>query len=72
MTYSLSALNQMSQADFIEALGPTFEKTPAIAAKAWQQRPFGSVDALHQDMVTFVRAMSPQEKLAMIQDHPDL
>lgn len=72
MTYSLSALNQMSQADFIDVLGPTFEKTPVIAAKVWQQRPFRSVEALHQHMVAMVRAMSPQEKLALIQAHPDL
>jgi 2-oxo-4-hydroxy-4-carboxy-5-ureidoimidazoline decarboxylase len=72
MPHSLAALNQMSQAEFIQALGPTFEDTPAIAAKVWQQRPFQSVEELHQQMVALVQAMSPQEKLALIQAHPDL
>jgi 2-oxo-4-hydroxy-4-carboxy-5-ureidoimidazoline decarboxylase len=72
MPYSLADLNQMSQAEFIQALGPTFEDTPAIAARVWQQRPFRSVESLHQQMVNLVQAMSPQEKLALIQAHPDL
>lgn len=72
MAYSLSDINQMAQTDFIQALGPTFEATPAIAAKVWQQRPFTSVAELHQHMVAIVRAMSPQEKLSLIQAHPDL
>lgn len=72
MSYSLSDLNQMSQADFIQALGPTFEDSPAVAAKVWQRRPFSSVDELHQQMVAIVQAMSPQEKLGLIQAHPDL
>jgi len=72
MPYSLVDLNRMSQAEFIQALGPTFENTPAIAAKAWQQRPFHSVKELQQQMVAIVQAMSPQEKLALIQAHPDL
>jgi 2-oxo-4-hydroxy-4-carboxy-5-ureidoimidazoline decarboxylase len=72
MPYSLSTLNHASQADFIQMLGPTFEATPAIAAKVWQQRPFSSVKDLHQHMMAVVRTMSPQEKLALIQAHPDL
>jgi 2-oxo-4-hydroxy-4-carboxy-5-ureidoimidazoline decarboxylase len=62
----------MSQADFTQAVGPAFENTPSIAAKVWAQRPFESVEQLHQHMVNVVRAMSPQEKLALIQAHPDL
>jgi 2-oxo-4-hydroxy-4-carboxy-5-ureidoimidazoline decarboxylase len=72
MPYPLSTLNEMSQADFIQALGPTFENTPSIAAQVWQQRPFASIDELHRHMVAIVRAMSPQEQLSLIQSHPDL
>jgi len=72
MPYSLADLNQMTQAEFIQALGPSFEDTPEIAAKVWQQRPFDSTEALHRQMVILVRARSPQEKLALIQAHPDL
>ncbi|MCS6815080.1 MAG: 2-oxo-4-hydroxy-4-carboxy-5-ureidoimidazoline decarboxylase [Cyanobacteria bacterium] len=72
MTYSLADLNQMSESAFVEALGAIFEDTPAIAAAAWHQRPFQSIDALHQCMVAIVEAMSPEAQLALIQAHPDL
>jgi 2-oxo-4-hydroxy-4-carboxy-5-ureidoimidazoline decarboxylase len=72
MLYSLSGLNQMSQADFIKALGAVFEATPEIAAQVWEKRPFDSVQALHQHMVAVVQAMPPLAQLKLIQAHPDL
>lgn len=72
MVYSLDQLNQMSAAEFVQALGPAFEETPTIAAQVWPQRPFASVDELHQRMVAMVRAMTPAEQLALIKAHPDL
>ena len=72
MPYPLSQLNSMSQAEFVEAIGPAFEATPAIAAQVWHQRPFASVADLHQRMVTMVRSLSPEDKLALIKAHPDL
>ncbi|NJL45392.1 MAG: 2-oxo-4-hydroxy-4-carboxy-5-ureidoimidazoline decarboxylase [Leptolyngbyaceae cyanobacterium SM2_3_12] len=72
MTYSLAQLNQMTAAEFTQALGPAFEETPQIAAQVWPQRPFASVEELHQRMVAIVRAMSPGEQLALIKAHPDL
>ncbi|MGF1566917.1 MAG: 2-oxo-4-hydroxy-4-carboxy-5-ureidoimidazoline decarboxylase [Nodosilinea sp.] len=72
MTYSLAQLNQMSQADFVQAIGPAFEATPGVAAQTWPHRPFTSVADLHRKMVEIVRGMSSTEKLALIQAHPDL
>lgn len=72
MPHSLSALNQMSQDDFTNALGPVFEATPSIAAQAWQSRPFESIDSLHQAMADQVRSLSPEAQLALICAHPDL
>ncbi len=72
MVYSLTEINQMPQLEFVQALGAIFEDTPAIAVQAWQQRPFPSVDALHQTMVAIVEAMAPAAQLALIQAHPDL
>jgi 2-oxo-4-hydroxy-4-carboxy-5-ureidoimidazoline decarboxylase len=70
--YSLSKLNQMEQAEFVEALGTTFEQTPTIAAQAWHYRPFDSVTDLHRAMLKVVEQMSPPEKLALVCAHPDL
>lgn len=72
MSYSLAALNQMSQADFTTALGEIFEQTPQIAQQAWQSRPFGDRTDLHQKMLTVLDRMSEAEKLALIRAHPDL
>jgi 2-oxo-4-hydroxy-4-carboxy-5-ureidoimidazoline decarboxylase len=72
MSYSIAQLNQMSQEEFVETLGAVFEDTPVIAQQAWNQRPFANVTDLHQKMVQVVQAMSQDEKLALIQAHPDL
>jgi 2-oxo-4-hydroxy-4-carboxy-5-ureidoimidazoline decarboxylase len=72
MPYSLSALNQMSQADFVSVLGEVFEQTPAIAYQVWDQRPFTDVTSLHQKMVDRVQALRREQKLALIRAHPDL
>jgi 2-oxo-4-hydroxy-4-carboxy-5-ureidoimidazoline decarboxylase len=72
MPYALSDLNQMSQVAFVEALGAIFEHTPSIAATVWQQRPFASVQALHQAMVTILQTLTPEQQLALIRAHPDL
>lgn len=72
MSYSLSDLNQMSQDEFVAALGAVFENTPAIAHQAWYQRPFENVAELHQRMVDQVSAMSQEEQLALIRAHPGL
>ena len=72
MFYTIADLNQMSQDEFVAALGAVFEHTPAIAYQTWYQRPFTNVTQLHQQMVAVVNAMSRGEKLALIQAHPDL
>jgi 2-oxo-4-hydroxy-4-carboxy-5-ureidoimidazoline decarboxylase len=72
MVYSLSALNQMTQPAFVEALGSIFEHTPAIAERAWAHRPFSDVMALYQKMAAIVDTMTPEEQLALIWAHPDL
>lgn len=72
MAYSIAALNHMSQPEFVAALGAVFEDTPAIAAQAWQHRPFASRADLHQKMAAIVAALSPDQQLALIRVHPDL
>jgi 2-oxo-4-hydroxy-4-carboxy-5-ureidoimidazoline decarboxylase len=72
MSYSLAELNQMSQAEFVAALGAVFEDTPAIAQEVWHQRPFRDEIELHQCMVNVVKSASPAEQLALIRAHPDL
>ncbi len=72
VTYAIAMLNQMSQAEFIEAIGSVFEHTPEIAAEAWRSRPFVDVQNLHQVMAAIVLKMSDAEQLKLICAHPDL
>jgi len=72
MAYRLSEVNQMTQADFVAALGAIFEQTPAIAAAVWAKRPFASRDRLYDGLAACVAAMSPEEQLALLRAHPDL
>lgn len=72
MTYTIAALNQMSQSDFVEALGAIFEDTPSIAYAAWTDRPFATVADLHQKMVKVVQAMPFEQQTTLICAHPDL
>ncbi|MBD1875817.1 2-oxo-4-hydroxy-4-carboxy-5-ureidoimidazoline decarboxylase [Nodosilinea sp. FACHB-131] len=72
MPYTLDQLNAMAEADFVAAIGPAFEETPAIAAQVWPLRPFISVADLHQHMVAVVKTMPSADQLALINAHPDL
>ncbi|PSR15816.1 OHCU decarboxylase [filamentous cyanobacterium CCP3] len=72
MPCTLDQLNAMTEAEFVTAIGPTFEDTPSIAAQVWPQRPFASVIDLHQRMVNIVQAMATEDQLTLINAHPDL
>lgn len=69
---TITALNQMSQEDFVTVLGGVFENTPAIAAQAWHLRPFRDGADLAQKMLDVMWAMNTEEQLALLQAHPDL
>lgn len=70
--WTIAQLNQLSQAEFVQAIGRVFEDTPAIAAQVWSQRPFTNAIDLHQKMVAILLAMSESAQVALIQAHPDL
>ncbi len=72
MPYSIADLNQMNQESFVAVLGAVFEDTPTIAQQAWDARPFGNIDDLHQKMVRVLNEMTQVEKLNLIKAHPDL
>ncbi|MEM9163980.1 MAG: 2-oxo-4-hydroxy-4-carboxy-5-ureidoimidazoline decarboxylase [Cyanobacteria bacterium P01_F01_bin.4] len=72
MRHSISAINQMNQAEFVALLGAVFEETPEIARRAWCDRPFETISDLHQKMVAVVNTISLTDQLVLIQAHPDL
>jgi 2-oxo-4-hydroxy-4-carboxy-5-ureidoimidazoline decarboxylase len=69
---SLEAVNALSPAAFAETFGGVFEHSPWVAERAAAARPFASLKALHGAMVAAVDAATEEEKLVLLNAHPDL
>ena len=72
MTWTLDRINATDRTEFVTAFGGVFEHSPWVAERAWSQRPFISLDALHESMSAIVDAASSDEQLALIRAHPQL
>ena len=68
----MGAINAMDQAAFVAKFGGIFEKSPWVAEKAWDKKPFASVDDMHAAMVNVVKYAPLPNQLALLQAHPDL
>jgi len=69
---TLAAINALDQRGFVAALGGLFEGPPWIVARAWQRRPFASVERLHEALCTVMYAAPEAEQVALLRAHPDL
>jgi len=65
-------LSAAPKKEFVATLGGIFEHTPWIAERAYERRPFTSVDALHAAMLGVLAAAPREAKLALICAHPEL
>ncbi len=69
---TLAELNACDRARFVDAIGGVFEHSPWVAERAWERRPFASVDELHDAMMLEVTRAPRHEQLALLHAHPDL
>lgn len=69
---SLSQISDLDQPAFTTLLADIFEHSPWVPRRAWNHRPFATIDDLHQCMVKVVNQASHTEKLALITAHPEL
>lgn len=69
---TISELNACDRGPFVGALDGTFEDSPWVAERAWQQRPFSSIDQLHAALIAVVNSAARHEQLALLRAHPDL
>ena len=69
---TLARLNSMNQTGFTTALGFAFELSPWVVKRAWDERPFATVEGMHQSMMAVLEASSRADKLALIRAHPEL
>jgi len=72
MSLTISQLNQLSQAEFVQTIGPVFEHSPWIAEITWVRQPFASLEELHQALCQTVEKSGEERQLALIRAHPDL
>jgi 2-oxo-4-hydroxy-4-carboxy-5-ureidoimidazoline decarboxylase len=70
--HTLEELNGLSIAAFTAALGGVFEHSPWVAQAAAVHRPFATVAALHEAMITAVRGASHAQQLEFLCRHPEL
>jgi len=69
---TIDDLNRADRAGFLQAVGWVFEGSPWVAERAWDLRPFTSLDALHDAMMSTVAAATMAEQLDLLRAHPDL
>src|SRR5919201_131875 len=69
---TLEEINALGRDEFVARLGHVFESSPWIAAEAWGERPFESVERVHEAMCKVMYVSTPEQKLALIRAHPDL
>jgi OHCU decarboxylase len=66
------AASALDQEAFAKRFGAVFERSPWVAERAWDHRPFADLDDLHGKLVEAVAAAPHQDRLALIRAHPDL
>ena len=69
---TLEEINALDRDEFVARLGHVFESSPWIAAEAWRERPFESLERLHETMCGVMYGSTAEQKLALIRAHPDL
>ena len=69
---TLTELNERDREGFVAALGWIFEESPWVAERAWEKRPFATLDVLHAAMTSIVTGAPEEQQLALLRAHPDL
>src|SRR3954468_1421039 len=70
--YSIQQLNDLDAGEFVRVVGPLFEHSPWIAEVTWAERPFDSVESLHNGLCRTVREAGQEKQVALVCAHPDL
>ena len=69
---TMAELNQLDRTGFVGAIGWVFEHSHWVAERAFECRPFASLDALHAAMAEQVERATFADRLALLKAHPDL
>jgi len=69
---TFAELNAKDRSGFVGAVGAAFESSPWVAERAWEKRPFATIDGLSDAMASVVEAAPLEEQIALLRAHPDL
>lgn len=69
---TLAQVNALTDAAFVQLLGPVWEHAAWVAEAAAAERPFATVAALHAAMLAKIRGLSTAEIDAFLARHPDV
>src|SRR5229473_7835573 len=68
----IASINAMDREAFVQKFGGIFENSPWVAEKAWEKKPFSTLDDMHAAMVAVARYAPASAQLTLLQSHPDL
>jgi OHCU decarboxylase len=69
---ALEEVNALGKEEFVARLGGVFEHSSWIAERAWQRRPFSSLEGLHTAMTEILLNETLEKKLEVVRAHPEL
>lgn len=69
---ALEKINRFTEEQFIDVFGGIFENSPQFAKKAYNIKPFQSIDSVYETMRKIVEEASLEEKVKLILEHPEL
>ena len=72
MNDSLNKLNTTTRLEAVAMLEPMVERSPWVAGKAVDNRPFASDEALAEALVEVILATSPEDRVELFNGHPEL
>jgi 2-oxo-4-hydroxy-4-carboxy-5-ureidoimidazoline decarboxylase len=69
---SIAAINSMDRQAFVERFGSIYERSPWVAERAWESRPFADREALEKAMQHAVLEAGSERQLDLLRRHPAL
>jgi len=68
----INKINKLSETEFTQVFGNIFENASWIAKKLYDQKPFKNFDDLSEKMLSIFEDTSFENKLKILNSHPDL
>jgi OHCU decarboxylase len=69
---TITEVDAMDEAAFVDALGSVVEHSPWVAAEVWRRRPFGSLAGLRLAFEAAIRTAPRERRLELLRAHPEL